>query len=159
MSVSAQLCPVALCCSPSTAHTVFQRLHEQYPLELLQQACGDLGQRMSRALQHALHQNRPVLLVGADCPSLCAHDLETAIEQLQAGVDVVLGPAHDGGYYLIGMRSYHPGLFENIPWGTDTVLEHTRRRMQAQDLHCHYLALRNDLDSPADYNAWREGHL
>jgi rSAM/selenodomain-associated transferase 1 len=155
MGVSAQLCPVALCCSPSTAHAHFQQLHERYRVELRQQANGDLGQRMSQALQAALQHSSPVLLVGADCPSLCASDLETALEQLNSGVDVVLGPARDGGYYLVGMHTHHPGLFENIPWGTHTVLEHTRKRAQDEGLQCHYLPLRSDLDTAADYHAWQ----
>lgn len=154
MAVSARLCPVALCCSPSSSHARFQHLHERFRVELLQQACGDLGQRMSQALQAALQHSRPVLLVGADCPSLCARDLETALEQLDSGVDVVLGPAHDGGYYLVGMHTHHPRLFEDIPWGTQQVLESTRQRMQQQGLQCHYLPLRRDLDTPADYHAW-----
>lgn len=155
MSVSAQLCPVALCCSPSTAHAHFRQLHERYRVELRQQASGDLGQRMSQALQTALQHSSPVLLVGADCPSLCASDLEAALEQLGSGVDVVLGPARDGGYYLIGMHTHHPGLFENIPWGTHAVLEHTLQHVREQGLQCHHLPLRSDLDTPADYHAWR----
>ncbi|MDH3980694.1 MAG: TIGR04282 family arsenosugar biosynthesis glycosyltransferase [Gammaproteobacteria bacterium] len=156
MGVSAQLCPVALCCSPSTAHAHFQQLQERYRVELRQQANGDLGRRMSQALQAALQHSRAVLLVGADCPSLCANDLDTALEQLNSGVDVVLGPARDGGYYLVGMRTHHPGLFENIPWGTHTVLEHTRKRMQEQGLRSFYLPLRSDLDTPADYHTWQD---
>jgi rSAM/selenodomain-associated transferase 1 len=155
MSVSAGLCPVALCCSPSSSHAHFRQLQEHYRVELLQQANGDLGQRMSRAMQFELRHSCPVLLVGADCPSLCAGDLESAIEQLLSGVDVVLGPSHDGGYYLVGMHTHQPALFEDIPWGTPAVLEHTRRHMQALGLHCYYLPLRSDLDTAADYHAWR----
>jgi rSAM/selenodomain-associated transferase 1 len=156
MSINAQLCPVALCCSPSIAHAHFRQLRERYRVELEQQPQGDLGQRMSQAFQTALQHSNPVLLVGADCPSLCAHDLETALEQLASGVDVVLGPARDGGYYLVGIHTHHPRIFEDIPWGTPAVLEVTRKRLQEQELACHYLPLRSDLDTPADYHAWRD---
>ena len=154
MSVGAQLCPVALCCSPSTAHASFRHLRERYRVELVQQAQGDLGTRMSRGLQAALQHSRPVLLIGADCPSLCANDLEVALEQLASGTDVVLGPAHDGGYYLIGMRMHHPELFDDIPWGTDAVLAITRKRLLEHELTCHYLPWHNDLDTPDDYHDW-----
>jgi rSAM/selenodomain-associated transferase 1 len=154
MSISARLCPVALDCSPHTAHAHFRQLRERYRVELRQQADGDLGQRMSRALQTALQHSGPVILIGADCPSLSPHDLETALDQLDAGTDVVLGPAGDGGYYLIGMHTHHPGLFADIPWGTDAVLEQTRERARQQGLRCHLLPLHNDLDTPADYHAW-----
>jgi len=154
MSIRAQLCPVALCCSPSTSHAHFRQLHDRYRVELVQQADGDLGRRMSHALQAALQHGSPVLLIGADCPSLSPHDLETALERLESGIDVVLGPAHDGGYYLIGMNIHHPALFEDIPWGTHTVLEHTRRRAQQQGLRCQLLPQYSDLDTPADYQAW-----
>jgi len=65
--------------------------------------------------------------MGCDCPSLTSQDLEEALTALQQGDDVVLAPAEDGGYVLIGMIQTHPELFTNMPWGTPYVLEQTRK--------------------------------
>jgi rSAM/selenodomain-associated transferase 1 len=110
MSTAAGLCPVELWCSPSAGHPFFRRCHADFPVRLYSQSPGDLGQRMSRALQSALCRARHVMLIGADCPALTAADLEEALQLLVRGTDAVLGPATDGGYYLIGMnRAPRPG--------------------------------------------------
>ncbi len=153
-SAAARLCPVTLCCSPSASHAHFRQLEQRFGVDLVEQAGGDLGARMSQALYFALEESSPVLLAGADCPALSAADLETGLEQLEAGSDVVLGPATDGGYYLIGMQTHHAGLFDAIPWGTAAVLEQTRQRIRDAGLSCHELPPHTDLDTPADYRAW-----
>ncbi|GAF72568.1 unnamed protein product, partial [marine sediment metagenome] len=92
------------------------------------QADGDLGQRMAEAFRTALQSGgRQVVLVGSDCPQLTVELVRTAFQRLRDH-DVVLGPATDGGYYLIGLRREAPELFAEMPWGTGNVLRKTLQR-------------------------------
>ena len=152
--VSAALCPVELWCTPSTEHSFFIHCRNQYAITLAEQSSGDLGRRMSHAAETALQQAGSVVLIGADCPTLTADDIDTALHALANGSDVVLGPAGDGGYYLIAMHAHHPRLFEDVPWGDADVLAVTEQRLQSLGLACHKLTTRPDLDTPADYRAW-----
>lgn len=154
LSTTANLCPVELWCSPATAHPFFRYCQADYPVSLHSQPPGDLGQRMSGALQSALQRSRHAILIGADCPALTATDLEEALEQLARGTDAVLGPAADGGYYLIGMNVHQAFIFENMPWSSTSVLRLTEQRLQQRGLRWHRLAVRRDLDTPDDYRAW-----
>ncbi len=110
------------------------------------QAEGDLGARMSAALDKAA---APMVLIGSDCPDLTVDTLVTAFDVLK-GKDVVLGPAVDGGYYLIGMRQPQPVLFRRIPWGSGHVLARTRDRLEKAGLTWEEIATLADIDRPAD---------
>ena len=158
MCTTASLCPVELWCSPSTEHPFFQQCHHHYPTTLHTQCAGDLGQRMSRAIQTALAYADYAVLIGADCPTLTADDLATAFDALATGTDVVIGPAEDGGYYLIGMREHHAAIFIDIPWSTAAVYAHTEDRLQQHNLSLLSLPLRKDLDTPEDYAVYRGGN-
>jgi len=151
LCVSADLCPVEIYCSPSTGHDFFQQCRARYHIGLQQQLQGDIGQRMSRAIMSALQRAEHVVLIGADCPALTADDLDSAFHALQQGTDVVLGPAEDGGYYLIGMSAHHPDLFENIPWSTHQVLAATETLLREQGLSWHSLPVHRDVDTAEDY--------
>lgn len=90
-----------------------------------------------------------VVLVGSDLPELSLEILEQAFETL-ARSDLVLGPAEDGGYYLIGMKSFYPQLFQNIDWGTGRVFEQTIEIVKRLNLDCNILETLQDLDRPED---------
>lgn len=147
----AGLCPVELWCAPGQDHPFFRDCRDRYRVTLHEQPAGDLGVRMAHALATALHGCRSAILVGADCPGLTAADIEESLQALEQGMDVVLGPAMDGGYYLIGMRMPQPRLFEDMPWGSADVLRLTESRLHALALRSHRLTLRRDLDTPEDY--------
>jgi rSAM/selenodomain-associated transferase 1 len=87
----------------------------------------DLGERMQAAVEHAAGLGfEPVLVIGMDSPSLPDKKIETAFELLTTGkADVVLGPAIDGGYYLVGMAKPVHGLFDRVDWGTSAACEQT----------------------------------
>ena len=153
------LCPVELHCDPSTGHDYFQYCRQRYAVTLRQQVAGDLGVRMSMALQRCLADARAALLVGADCPALSARDIEQALEQLRRGADIVLGPARDGGYYLVGMHAPHDRLFTDIPWGSTQVLARTLQHAARLGLRTRLLDTRDDIDTPDDYLAWRAGEF
>jgi rSAM/selenodomain-associated transferase 1 len=153
--VTARLCPVDLWCAPTTSHPFFTDCRQQYGVALQQQAAGDLGQRMEHALGTALQRSACAVLVGADCPGLATSDVEEALQALEQGTDVVLGPALDGGYYLVAMRSSHAFMFGDIPWGSGDVLQLTESRLHARGVSWHRLSIRRDLDTPEDYLALR----
>lgn len=98
-------------------------------MPLVPQGGGDLGARMLAALRHLLRSGRgdAAILIGSDIPLLTANHLREAADTLETAGGVVLGPADDGGYYLIGMREAHAALFEGIAWGSDSVLTDTLR--------------------------------
>jgi len=146
-----QLYPVELWCAPDCGDAFFRDCRHDYELELHAQAGDDLGQRMHNALCRSLETCDAAVLVGTDCPSLTRTDIDTACRQLLAGTDVVLGPASDGGYYLVGLRQPCPELFTGISWGRGEVLAQTLARARQQALQVYLLPRRDDLDTPADY--------
>lgn len=116
----------------------------------------DLGARMHDALQHGLNRAHAVVLVGSDCPELSAHYLREAFLALESN-DVVLGPAEDGGFVLIGCRRLREGVLADVPWGGDSVLEQTLRNVTKSGLSVALLPERYDIDTPADFRRWRRG--
>ncbi|MFM7407343.1 MAG: TIGR04282 family arsenosugar biosynthesis glycosyltransferase [Cuspidothrix sp.] len=119
-------------------------------LEYQTQGEGDLGIRMERSLTNAFQQKaEQVIIIGTDCPSLNSQILATAFQQLKT-FNLVLGPAVDGGYYLIGLQQPIPELFTNIHWGTDQVLIQTLKIAQNHDLSIYSLPPLADIDRPDD---------
>ncbi len=115
-------------------------------LPLLEQQGEDLGGRMAGALEALFrHGYRRPLLIGSDAPDLPLDFIDRALERLSTN-DLVIGPATDGGYYLIGESGHHPELFENMPWSTQRVLTETLRRAAALNLSCARLDTWEDLD-------------
>lgn len=120
----------------------------------IEQGPGDLGQRLCRALDHALQGGAPaVLCIGSDCPAIEPALLSESIDRLRR-CEVVLGPARDGGYYLVGLKRSQPGIFEAIEWGTSRVLEQTRDRIRAAGLRSSELMTLEDVDEPRDLPVW-----
>ena len=119
----------------------------------------DLGDRMSRASQMALTTGaEAVIIIGTDCPDLDATLLETAAQAVHHH-DLVLGPACDGGYYLIGFSRLIPALFQPIPWSTAAVLAQTLAVAQQLQLATHLLPRLTDIDYPADLPIWEQAKL
>ncbi len=145
------LCPVELYCAPDTSHAFFQRCARDYPLTLAAQRGADLGQRMLNAFSEALISYRHAVLIGCDCPSLTADDLQEALEALENGHDAVFGPAEDGGYVLVGLNAPQPMLFSDMVWGKEGVMAETRRRAQGASLKVHKLTQQWDVDTAGDW--------
>lgn len=111
----------------------------------------DLGQRMAHALRDALTRSQMALVVGADCASLDADYLQQAVQVLNSGADLVIGPAEDGGYVLLGVKNRVPdGIFDGVDWGSDQVFAQTRQRLNAAGIRWQPLAPRWDVDRPED---------
>ena len=151
---SSALCPVQLHCSPNSDHPFFRQCALDYPLTLHDQHGGNLGERMLSALTKALSHYRYTLLIGCDCPSLTATDISEAFQALQAGNDVVIAPADDGGYVLIGMKQPHEILFTNITWGNSEVMSQTRTLANLAGLRLHELRSQWDVDTVEDWRRW-----
>lgn len=121
------------------------------PQQMYVQQGEDLGQRMYHALNDALQRAPNVLVIGADCVSLDVEYVSDAVSRLRAGARVVLGPAEDGGYVLLGVRNQVPApLFEDIDWGTPSVLDQTRVKLQQMSIDWQELPTRWDVDVPED---------
>jgi rSAM/selenodomain-associated transferase 1 len=112
----------------------------------------DLGERLFRALTDAAAEHALVGAVGSDHPALSAARVEEAFAALRGGVDVALGPACDGGYYLIALRRevLAPRLFAEVPWSTCEVLATTLARCADLGLTVALLPPEGDVDTPAD---------
>jgi len=124
----------------------------------LPQAEGDLGDRMVAAFRHAFsHNAERVITIGIDCPDITPALLTEALDQLHSQ-DLVLGPASDGGYYLIGLQRVIPSLFKAMDWGTDRVLADSLSRAAAAGLDIAQLTTLTDIDYPEDLPRWTAHH-
>jgi rSAM/selenodomain-associated transferase 1 len=116
---------------------------------------GDLGARMLGAMAARFAAGAAeVLLIGTDCPALTPALLERGFASLDRA-DAVFGPASDGGYYLVGAARPIPQLFDDIPWSTGATLAVTLERAAAARLRVALLEERRDIDTAADWRAWR----
>ncbi len=121
---------------------------------LVPQRGADLGERLSTLLAGLLEDGHAgAIAIDSDSPTLPMAYVAGAAKILAEGVhDVVLGPCEDGGYYLIGLRSPQPHLFEGIPWSTDAVLDTTLEKAHDRGLSVHILPRWFDVDTEADLN-------
>jgi rSAM/selenodomain-associated transferase 1 len=115
----------------------------------------DLGERMANAFARSFELGMDkVVLIGTDCPSLQSHHLNQAFEALTHS-DLVVGPATDGGYYLIGMKRRADYLFEGINWSAAEVLSQTLAVATAHGLHFNLLDELSDIDTQEDWECYR----
>ena len=119
-------------------------------LEFEPQVEGGLGERLL-----AFADRAPVIFFGSDTPDLAETHVKVAIEALKTH-DVVIGPALDGGYYLIGMREPLPELLTDMPWSTDQVLPQTLKRLRQLEIEPLLLEALSDCDTPEDLERWPE---
>jgi rSAM/selenodomain-associated transferase 1 len=127
----------------------------RFGYELRVQAGEDLGARMAAACAVLLHEGAAkVCLVGTDCPPIDATYVDAADDAL-SDRDLVLGPAEDGGYGLIAMRSIAPSLFKGISWGGPDVLAETLDAARGSDLDVALLGMIWDVDTPEDWHRYR----
>ena len=119
------------------------------------QGGGDLGARLTHAFGSAFADGCPrVVVIGSDCPHMTAADIRDAFGALE-DTDVVLGPATDGGYWLLGLRATHPELFTGIDWSTPQVREQTLAQARSGGLGVRELRELSDVDTEAEWRTWR----
>lgn len=120
------------------------------------QGDGDLGERMNRAINDAFAQGAErVGVIGTDCPGITPQTL-ISLRNVARTKDLVVGPAADGGYYMIGMNRPHPELFEGLAWGGEDVLAKTMQIAEAHGLSVASFPVQHDVDRPEDLHHWSE---
>jgi hypothetical protein len=144
--------------TPLESEAQFEKSFPEIPL--WPQGAGDLGERMHRVVAERIERGAAaVLLAGADCPLYPAETLLEAVTQLTQGqADVVITPAPDGGYSMIGMKRSHPLLFTDIPWSTRDVLKRTLERIYSLHLSVHLTDPVADCDVPQDLLDLRDAY-
>jgi rSAM/selenodomain-associated transferase 1 len=114
----------------------------------------DLGERMFNAFEFVFNQqNRQAIIVGTDIPDLSKEIILGAIDSLDKN-DLVIGPSHDGGYYLLGMKKVHSGLFEDIEWSSNSVFSSTVQKANASNLKIKELQMLRDIDTKNELDNW-----
>lgn len=110
----------------------------------------DLGERMQNAFAYAFANGyKEVVIIGTDCFELTPAIIMGAFAYLKTH-DIVIGPAEDGGYYLLGMKKLYSEMFQNILWSTDSVLQQTIAICKRKSLSCHLLQVLSDIDDEKD---------
>lgn len=111
------------------------------------QSKGDLGGKMQKAFQES--SDDKVIIIGSDCYDLQREHIEKAFDKLNS-IDIVIGPANDGGYYLLGMKKLYPELFKGVDWSTEKVLTQTLDKIKSLNLSVGFLEELVDLDTLRD---------
>jgi uncharacterized protein len=115
---------------------------------------GGLGEKMKNGFETVFnHHHQKVLIVGSDCASLTQDIIENAFQLLDHH-DFVIGPADDGGYYLIGMNAFEPTVFDNVAWSTETVLDETIENIHHLNKDYALLPTLSDIDVEADWDKY-----
>lgn len=149
MCTAANLCDVQLWCSPDTEHQFFSDCRQRYGVQLHSQSGNDLGERISSALKALLGQYKKIIIIGTDAPALDIDTIDAAVNELEHS-DIVLVPAEDGGYVLIGASKHHEDLLIDVPWGSESVLANTVRNIKRLGLEYSLLGKCWDVDRPED---------
>jgi hypothetical protein len=146
---------LAIAYTPAEARAFFEGVAPGFVL--VQQRGADLGDRLANSLGDLLDEgHHGALAIDSDTPTLPVDFLQRAVDLVAAPeTDVVLGPAEDGGYYLIGLRAVHRELFQAMAWSTSAVLAETVRRADAKGLRVVCLPPWYDIDTPADLGRLR----
>jgi len=151
--VAARVGRVELAVAGALGHSLFQDCLDLGVAGLTLQRGADLGARMYNALVAGLDRFERVVLVGSDCPSIDGDYLRQALLALDQD-DIVLGPAADGGYTLVGARRVPREMFEGISWGTAAVFNETTLRLQRSGVAWSALPVLHDIDRPGDLPVW-----
>lgn len=118
-------------------------------MSMLPQRGEELGQRMASACRQILAKHDRVVVIGTDIPGLSGKILSEAFRQLESA-DLVIGPAADGGYYLLGMKQTCPDVFTDIHWGSGSVFNETMAAIGRSGLSCARLPVQKDIDTWED---------
>lgn len=141
---------VQLWCDPDSKHPFLIECEKKFNVSLWDQMGNNLGERMFNAINKATQDFERVILIGCDCPSITPDDIHAANKKIKRGMDVVLGPAIDGGYYLIACHTAYEDIFRDINWGGPTVLDETRHRIRQRGLKWSEVEKKRDVDEPED---------
>jgi len=131
---------------------VFPKAHS-----FIAQIQGTLGERLQGAFESIFaNKAEAAIAIGCDCPFLNEKHFRQAIDHLQHDADVVIAPALDGGYTLIGCRPYALAVFQASSWGSPELLDETLEIIQLQGFKLRLLEKLSDIDTLADYTQWKK---
>lgn len=148
---SSNLCQPRLFCTPDTTHPFLQSLCSRFGIPLDTQEGDNLGERMFNAALQRLRVVDHVVLIGSDCLQMTVSHLDSVLSYLSKdGKKVVITPAQDGGYVLLGLSQIHRAIFENINWGTAQVMNQTRDALQQLRWQWQEMDILKDLDTFED---------
>lgn len=145
---------VEIWCATENDHPLLKQCSLYYSNAMKIQRGSDLGEKMQHATETTLAENTFVVLIGSDCPAITTNILNQSYQHLSNGKDAVLGPASDGGYYLIGLKEPNSGIFEDVKWGEGDVAERTRQNFARLGLVYVELEELADIDTPDDYQRY-----
>ena len=155
--LAADVAPVEIWHTGNAEHKCWCDIRAEFSVSLHEQKGADLGDRMLHAARADLapqfDNSQPaewVIIIGSDCPEIDDRYLQQAAELLEGGAETVIGPAEDGGYVLIGLRSPNSYLFDGVEWGTNKVLAQTLAKASDKKCQVHLLETLRDLDEPND---------
>jgi rSAM/selenodomain-associated transferase 1 len=149
----ANLADVELWLSGGSEHASIRACQDLGITAVQTQKGSDLGARMFHAISDGLLRYRKLVLVGSDCPAIDEAYLADALTALDTE-SLVLGPASDGGYVLIGATHIDASLFQGVSWGSGSVLAQTRERIVASGRSWSELGSLPDIDRPEDLPLW-----
>lgn len=147
---------VVLYGDPFVGRERYESYFTSYPFDKALQRGDDLGARLVTALGELLTTHGAAMAVGTDCVAMTPAHVTDAARRLERGADLVLGPAEDGGYYLIALKKAHPELFTEMAWSTDSVLRDTLARADQLRLRVEQLEMLPDIDTWED---WKKSGL
>lgn len=126
-------------------------------LHYVPQTEGNLGERLTHAMLYSFKKSpsSPITFLGGDCPEIDSSTLQLANQKAKSH-DIVIGPARDGGYYLITLNHPHPSIFEKIDWSTHKVLTQTLERIKEKKLSYFLLPEKEDIDDIHSYRRFTE---
>lgn len=146
---------IAIYAYPDINHRFLQQLKSTYHTGIFSQQGNNLGERMFNAIAQSLSTYSESILIGTDCPVLDSNYINLAFNAL-AQHDMVIGPAIDGGYVLIGANKIQQPLFKNIDWGTNTVLTQSLKNISLANYSVKILETLWDIDTPDDYIKYQD---
>lgn len=138
--------PIKLMVWPTLDHPSIERVANRFGIPSFMQSTGDLGHKMYTAMQQFGY---PCAVLGSDIPHVSADSLATTCKALRRGRNIV-GPADDGGFYLMGLNSEQPTLFNDVSWGEATVLQEVLNNAQHLGLDFEFLDSTYDIDDWSD---------
>ena len=149
IAMQADIGPVELCVAPEPEHPSLRALLIAPEVVWSRQAEGDLGARMAAAVLRTLALDENVLCIGTDCLALEVTHLREAARALRQA-PVVIAPALDGGYVLLGLSQFDASIFQDMVWSTDVVFQETMQRIKRLGWRATQLETLRDIDEPAD---------
>ncbi len=144
------IAPVLLYITSRGSKNFFSKIVRDFPVNIFYQKGNNLGERMYHAAKEQIIDTTSIILIGTDAPALKNQDIETALLKLSNQCDIVMQPAEDGGYVLLGMKKIYKKLFIDIPWGTSAVADITRDRCKELGVKLIELSECWDIDRPSD---------